>query len=230
MRVLSENEMATVAGGLLPLNGPGGGGYTPYSGSNPVLSRQDVQQLANESNLNGLLTQNSIYVVNQSEPNSAYGASSIAGNTVYIPPDRSVGYSSGDVLMQIAHELGHQEHPVDLYPTNYLTEGDYATAQLTGEGWAQIQAIQTAASLAPYQDIPQIPGDPTLASEETATYYLGLSNGDSMSQIAQDIGAIMGSQSLTTDWAFGPLMGSNEDYSQWLSNNWDNAWGIGILN
>lgn len=131
-------------------------------------------------------------------------------------------------MMQIAHELGHIEHPQDTSPQDYLTEGAYANAQLTGEGWAQIQAIQTGASLAPYAQIPQIPGDPTLASQETAAYYSGVSNGESMGQIAQDIGFIMGNQSLTTDWTFGPQLGTNEDYSQWLTNNWDSAWGIGI--
>jgi hypothetical protein len=217
MRVLSENEMATVAGGLVPIDGGGdGGGYTAYSSSNPLLGRQDVQQLASQSNLNGLLTQNSIFVVNQQAANAAAGASAIVDHTIYVPPGMAVNYSDGNLVMQMAHELGHFEHPVDATPKDYVSEGVFVTAQLTGEGWAQIQTIQTGATLVPNQSIPQIPGTPALASEEVAAYYSGLSNGESMSNIAQDIGTIMANETLA----------NGMNYSQWYSGKWDSAWSI----
>jgi len=147
MRTLGKTEICQVAGGLRPRRVTAAvmettstsgqldiSGLGPYETASPLLSTE----------LNTALAQG-FTIKYGNDPSS--GGSSFDNATKTILIGTASEGNMADTVGQLAHELGHfysedvQKDMLTNDPFVYASQEDYITAQLTNEGYAQLNAI-----------------------------------------------------------------------------------------
>lgn len=219
-RVLTNTEIAAVAGGMVPVDrGDDGstGGSSTGTTTSYLMGSSTIDRLATNTGLKSQLAHAGFDAKFGTAPRVAYGSSGTdyAGHVADIAPKYSDNPDAA--VMQLAHEVGHILHQQDQNPTHYYSQSAYINAQMKGEGWAQLTAIKTSQVMADQGHSCSIPGDAAHAAREVQTYVTMHANGYSDDQIAQQIGSDMLDQSL----------GNNLTYSQfWGSYYNDNMYGF----
>lgn len=215
MRTLNDKELSQVAGGMVPIDGNGGGGGGAPSSTN-ILTNTAMMNEINESSImkaqvNDLVAShwtiefwNNPASANGDSSSTDYGAKIVGVATQYesnIP----------EALGQLAHELGHAEHPTDTNAADYSSADNYAAAMELSEGYAQLNAIHIATQLESQGFGFQLPGQKSFVQQEINLVQQNPSQSDAW--LAQQIGQIEKNDQVQ----------GGQTYDQWYREAWSNA-------
>lgn len=205
-RLLNNNELSKIGGGLIQVDRDdtiSTSGSTSYLMGSPT-----IDQLARQTGLKNQLAGVNYSAQFGTAPGVAPGSSGTDYRNHIADIAPSFADDSDGAIMQLAHELGHILHPQDQYPQHYLSQHSYINAQMTGEGWAQLNAIKTSQTMAVLGQNAAIPGDQDHVEREVQTYVTMHGQGYSDGEIAAQIGSEMWDQ----------MIGGNQTYSQFWGN------------
>ena len=110
-----------------------------------------------------------------------------------------------DTVGQLAHELGHfysqdvQDTMLSENPFDYSSQTDYINAQMTNEGYAQLNAINVLNQITSGNLQMNLPGlSQSVTEQEISTVDSMEAAHDSSSSIAQDLGQILVNTDITS--------------------------------